>query len=95
MTENEAIEEFKQRLELIEKCYRGENEDYKQALEIGVKALKKQIPKKPIVEYKNTNDYITEIEWKCPICRTNYIELVPCGEWCNNCGNRIDWSDEE
>ena len=95
MTENEAIEEFKERLELIEKCYRGEVEDYKQALEIGVKALKKQIPKKPIVEYKNTNDYITEIEWKCPICRTNYIELVPCGEWCNNCGNRIDWSDEE
>ena len=95
MTENEAIEEFKERLELIEKCYRGENEDYKQALELGVKALEKQIPKKPIVEYKNTNDYITEIEWKCPICRTNYIELVPCGEWCNNCGNRIDWSDEE
>ena len=46
MTENEAIEEFKQRLELIEKCYRGEVEDYKQALEIGVKALEKQIPRK-------------------------------------------------
>ena len=46
MTENEAIEEFKQRLELIEKCYRGEVEDYKQALEIGVKALEKQIQKK-------------------------------------------------
>ena len=46
MNENEAIEEFKQRLELIEKCYRGEVEDYKQALEIGVKALEKQIPMK-------------------------------------------------
>ena len=46
MSENEAIEEFKQRLELIEKCYRGEVEDYKQALEIGVKALEKQIVKK-------------------------------------------------
>lgn len=46
MTENKAIEEFKQRLELIEKCYRGENEDYKQALELGVKALEKQIAKK-------------------------------------------------
>ena len=41
MTGSEAIEEFKQRLELIEKCYRGEVEDYKQALEIGVKALEK------------------------------------------------------
>ena len=46
MTESEAIEEFKERLELIEKCYRGEVEDYKQALEIGVKALEKQIPRK-------------------------------------------------
>ena len=46
MTESEAIEEFKERLELIEKCYRGEVEDYKQALEIGVKALEKQISKK-------------------------------------------------
>lgn len=46
MTESEVIEEFKQRLELIEKCYRGEVEDYKQALEIGVKALEKQMPRK-------------------------------------------------
>ena len=46
MTESKAIEEFNQRLELIEKCYRGENEDYKQTLELGVKALEKQIPRK-------------------------------------------------
>ena len=77
-----------------EYCYsQGNFGNQKEAFQMAINALEKQIPKKPIVEYKNTNDYITEIEWKCPICRTNYIELVPCGEWCNNCGNRIDWSE--
>ena len=66
-----------------------------EAMEIAINALEKQIPKKPIVEYKNTNDCITEIEWKCPVCGTNYIELVPCGDWCGYCGNKIGWSDEE
>lgn len=64
-------------------------------IEITNKALEKQIPKKPIVEYKNTNDCITEIEWKCPICGTNYIESAPYGEWCNYCGQKLDWSDVE
>ena len=92
MTENEAIEEFKQRLELIEKCYRGEVEDYKQALELGVKALEKQMPKKPIINHINTNEDVTEIEYTCSVCGTNFVELTPCEEWCSYCGNKIDWS---
>ena len=95
MTESEAIKEFKQRLELIKKCYRGEVEDYKQALEIGVKALEKQIPKKPIINHINTNEDVTEIEYTCSVCGTNFVELTPCEEWCPYCGNKIDWSDEE
>ena len=95
MTEIEAKKEFKERLELIEKCYRGEVEDYKQALEIGVKALEKQIPKKPIINHINTNEDVTEIEYTCSVCGTNFVELTPCEEWCPYCGNKIDWSDEE
>ena len=98
MTENEAIEEFKQRLELIEKCYRGEVEDYKQALEIGVKALEKQIPKKPI-EYEDKF-------YACPICRNVLLhkwekyntELMDKSNglpYCLCCGQKLDWSDEE
>ena len=79
-----------------EYCYsQGNFGQQKEAFEIAINALEKQIPKKPIVEYKDTNDCITEIEWKCPICGTNYIELAPCGEWCNYCGQKLDWSDEE
>ena len=45
-------------------------------------AVEKQIAKKPIIEYEQTHDCVTEIEYKCPVCGTNYIELEPCGEWC-------------
>lgn len=58
-------------------------------------AMEKQKAKKPIIEHENTSDCVTEVEWKCPICGTNYIELAPCGEWCRYCGTKFDWSDEE
>ena len=58
-------------------------------------AVERQTAKKPIIEYEQTHDCVTEVEWKCPICSTNYIELAPCGEWCRYCGTKLDWSDEE
>lgn len=58
-------------------------------------AVEKQTAKKPIIKYKQTNDSVTEVEWKCPTCETNYIELAPCGEWCRYCGTKLDWEDRE
>ena len=97
MTENEAIEEFKERLELIEKCYRGEVEDYKQALELGVKTLEKQIPKKPTpIDYEKYMDTVKNAlflkgSYWCPNCN----HVVKCGTYCSDCGQKLDWSDEE
>ena len=54
-------------------------------------AVEKQKAKKPIIKYKQTQDCVTEVEWKCPICGTNYVELAPCGEWCRYCGTKLDW----
>lgn len=54
-------------------------------------AVEKQIAKKPIIKYEQTHDCVTEIEWKCPVCGTNYVELAPCGEWCRYCGTKLDW----
>ena len=89
MTEIEAKKEFKECLELIEKCYRGEVEDYKQALEIGVKALEKQIPKKPIT-HSNTN------RADCPCCGATVRGIKnPFGDWCSNCSQKLDWGNEE
>ena len=96
MTENEAIEEFKQRLELIEKCYRGEVEDYKQALEIGVKALEKQIPKKPRNERSSvplSRTSVRFVDWyKCGKCNFDLSKQFVC---CPYCQSVIDWSDED
>ena len=95
MTESEALELFKERLTLIKEHYAGEVKDYEEALEIGIQALEKQIPKKPIIKHINTSEDATEIEYTCSACGTNYVELTPCEEFCPYCGNKIDWSDEE
>ena len=58
-------------------------------------AAEKQKVKKPIIKYKRTKDCLTEVEWKCPTCEANYIELAPCGEWRRYCGTKFDWGDEE
>ena len=57
-------------------------------------AVEKQKAKKPIIKYEQTHDCVTEIEWKCPVCGTNYVELAPCGEWCRYCGTKLDWGEE-
>lgn len=93
MTESEAIEEFKERIELIEKCYSGEVENYKKALELGTQALEKQIPKKPI-ECFNGNEWICE----CPVCKgitdtPNEVE-IECIQYCGWCSQKLDWSEE-
>ena len=64
-------------------------------MEMIVQALEKQIPKKPIIKHINTSEEVTEIEYTCSVCGTNFVELTPCIEWCPYCGNKIYWSDEE
>ena len=96
MTEIEAKKEFKERLELIEKCYRGEVEDYKQALELGVKALEKQIPKKPVYEGDGYADgHLVYDTWICPLCEKRYEVDYDDYDYCPDCGQKIDWSDEK
>lgn len=69
-------------------AYDIDREKFKEAIEM-------QEPKKPIIINKYTSDGVTEMEYRCSVCNTNYIELVPCEEWCPYCGNKFDWSDEE
>lgn len=63
-------------------------------MEITIKALEKQIPKKPYKtkEHKQNN-------WYCSICKCylgddmelQYACLQP--KFCEHCGQRIDWSE--
>lgn len=67
-----------------------------------IKALKKQIPKKPIIynqlcrnrygEQFLLDDYEAN---KCPICNNDIISGITYrAKYCSNCGQAIDWSGD-
>lgn len=68
------------------------------AMLLGIKALEKQIAKKPeLIEGKM---------WTCPCCDNNLMhkwlkyptELMPLSEglpYCLSCGQKIDWGNED
>ena len=99
MTESEAIEIVRK-----EKAYMDSHAGRAQseAFQIAINALEKQIPKK--VEIRKATNDDTESELKdfitvkgricrCPSCRCciHISELKYCWE----CGQKLDWSDEE
>ena len=51
---------------------------------IAIECIEKQIPKKPISDYR----YRPKI---CPFCH-DFLENYQ--NFCDNCGQRIDWSEE-
>lgn len=58
--------------------------------ETAIKALEKQLPKKPDIM-----DYILgDINFKCPTCKSEYIcEKGYEHFYCPNCGQKIKWSE--
>ena len=86
------------------------------AYEMAIKALEKQIPKKPILKHDVSVMHINRgnqpHEWKrlesdnwhCPECDSFVGERVYVHskvhdqrkkKYCDNCGQKLDWSDEE
>jgi len=70
-----------------------------EALTKGIEALEKQIPKKPI-SIKNDEDVkLGAVTWKAGItiykcfCCNSFISRA--SDFCNKCGQALDWSDEE
>lgn len=66
-----------------------------EALEIAIIALKKQIPKKAISVYKGS--------YRCPTCEKYinitdddlYVYGIEPPEYCDECGQALDWSDRK
>lgn len=56
------------------------------ALDVAIQALEKQIPKKP-----KERDCIGFDTLSCPECKMALYLYKP---YCDNCGQKIDWSDE-
>lgn len=60
------------------------NEDTK------IKALKKQLPKKPVLDAV----FPSGVKWYfCPTCK--HIITEQTDKYCRNCGQALDWSDNE
>ena len=92
MTESEAIK----MLEIQKPAY-GCKEYQKPlmyAYEMAIKALEKQIPKKPPVVNRPSIFIKVPV---CPNCSTSehYQPLYEKNKYCSNCGQKLDWSDEE
>ena len=83
---------------------------YEEAMDIGLgivdqlrfgsngrnQAMEKQISKKPLFEgdgyWRGELVYDT---WICPNCDTDYEVGTDTHKYCPNCGQAIDWSEEE
>ena len=65
--------------------FHGECSVFGEALTIAINALEKQIPKKP----KTDDRYVMYI---CPCCN-DFVKVSH--NYCPNCGQKLDWSDEE
>lgn len=82
MTNEEAIEMFSVAV-TAELCERKRD-----LYRIAIKALEKQIPKKPIISHMFDDTFACN----CPICGGDLLHDY--GEYCPDCGQAIDWSDE-
>ena len=68
------------------------------ATRVAIRALEKQIPKKPIMK-----QYFEDLEDEylcCPTCGEILTDRIPDDNktfyfHCMNCGQKFDWSDEE
>lgn len=94
MTENESIKKWKQVYDDTDSIYKSDELD--DMFKITIKALEKQIPKKPIYgEFDNNGyDQIIPYKAKCPICGYEF----EFGTWNDEenhhcvCGQKIDWN---
>ena len=88
MKESEAIKEIETSIELAKMCTQNiERTKEIEAYAMAIKALEKQIPKKP--EEMDCIGFDTLV---CPKCKMALYLYEP---YCDNCGQKIDWSDEE
>ena len=59
-------------------------------------AVEKQKAKKPDYEGDGYSDgHLVYDTWICPCCSKHYEIDYDDYEYCPNCGQHIDWSDEE
>lgn len=79
----------------------GDSEQMEYAKQMAIKALEKQIPKKPITETVNrgisvSGEYDIDFNYLCPHCNTvvgDYETDDAFYKFCHECGQALDWND--
>ena len=86
MTNGEALEQIKKNIWFKEDMLKKHKElrDYKEAVDLAMQALEKQIPK-PVVQ---STDGCT----RCPVCG-GYVGIDMEEMYCSACGQALDWED--
>lgn len=95
MTENEAVEAMQFDLKIGGEIH---SQVLRDAVDVAIQALEKQIPKKPIM--KQCFEDLEEEYLCCPTCGEILTDRIPADNktfyfHCMNCGQKLDWSDEE
>ena len=92
--EEEAIAEIENAFEQLECRYEGY---YYNLIEVTKQALKKQMPKKVLYEYDGYYDDVPVYDIaRCPNCDCAFEEDYNWNsKHCPNCGQRLDWGEEE
>ena len=89
MTAQKAIETIEAAIAEVEWNYPL---DYAEAFEEAIKALKKQIPKKPTPQERQHIRY--SMNYTCPSCGMNF-NGTGIASYCYHCGQALDWGEEE
>lgn len=79
----------------------GDSEQMEYAKQMAIKALEKQIPKKPITKTVNrgisvSGEYDIDFNYLCPHCNTvvgDYETDDAFYKFCPECGQALDWND--
>lgn len=71
------------------------SEDFKEALDMAIESLQRDIPKNPIVNYvadsdgaRRLNDAWVKDSYLCPVCHTYFGEVFDEG-YCRKCGQKL------
>ena len=78
----------------LERYLLREEKPIPKAVAMGMKALEKQIMKKPDCTGQDEQDF-----YVCPVCknfvgvRDDIFDENILNKYCNNCGQALDWSD--
>lgn len=96
MKPEEAIKILRGRIDLTKKVWSNVPEiiEYREALELAVKALQVQIPMKPnnIKSIFDFSGRYYTVKGNCPVC--NSEGLYKSDFYCNKCGQKLDWGEK-